>query len=71
MSVRHSSKGKYTNERRQGTRALTLLRAGLVAIVAFAITGVLAAAPRTQSVLSLIALAIVSAVGRSNLSHKN
>ncbi len=36
---------------------------GLIAIVAFAITGVLAAAPRTQSVLSLIALAVISAVG--------
>ncbi|MFN8499673.1 MAG: TRIC cation channel family protein [Anaerolineae bacterium] len=35
----------------------------LIAIVAFAITGVLAAAPRTQSVLSLFALAIISAVG--------
>ncbi|MFN8471126.1 MAG: trimeric intracellular cation channel family protein [Anaerolineae bacterium] len=36
---------------------------GLVAIVAFAITGVLAAAPVTQSILSLIALGVISAVG--------
>jgi len=35
----------------------------LVAIVAFAITGVLAAAPRTQSVVALIILGVVSAVG--------
>ncbi|MFN8482325.1 MAG: trimeric intracellular cation channel family protein [Anaerolineae bacterium] len=35
----------------------------LIAIIAFAITGVLAAAPRTQSVLSLVALAVISAVG--------
>jgi uncharacterized membrane protein YeiH len=35
----------------------------LVAIVAFAITGVLAAAPVTQSVVALIVLGVVSAVG--------
>ena len=35
----------------------------LVAIIAFAITGVLAAAPRTQSVVALIVLGVVSAVG--------